>query len=129
MADIEASRPTSTEEQSRDEEKRYGTTRIETDHATTTSLFRKALRLVQVEEQGIEPIPLAERTSTRYLNAFTVWCSMNANILPITFGMMGPSLFGLSLRESFIVILFFTLLSTLAPAFLATLGPRRACDQ
>ncbi|EXF77116.1 NCS1 nucleoside transporter [Colletotrichum fioriniae PJ7] len=38
--------------------------------------------------------------------------------------MLGPSLFGLKLRDSFLVILFFTLLSTLAPAFLATLGPK-----
>ncbi|KAK1593547.1 NCS1 nucleoside transporter [Colletotrichum navitas] len=124
MADIEASRPTSTEGQSHDEEKGYDTTRIENDRGTIKSLFHKALQLVQVEEEGIKPIPLAERTSTRYLNAFTVWCSMNANILPITFGMLGPSLFGLNLRDSSFVILFFTLLSTLAPAFLATLGPK-----
>lgn len=38
--------------------------------------------------------------------------------------MLGPSLFGLNLRDSSLVILFFTLLSTLAPAFLATLGPK-----
>ncbi|KAK1961477.1 NCS1 nucleoside transporter [Colletotrichum sublineola] len=126
MADIEALRPTSTEGQPHDEEKGYGTTKTENDHGTITSssLFQRALRLVRVEEQGIEPIPLAERTSTRYLNVFTVWCSMNANILPITFGMLGPSLFGLNLRDSSLVVLFFTLLSTLAPAFLATLGPK-----
>ncbi|KZL70377.1 NCS1 nucleoside transporter (purine-cytosine permease FCY22) [Colletotrichum tofieldiae] len=126
MADIEASRPTSAEGQTHDQEKGCGTTRTKLGHDINRSnnLFHKFLRLGRVEEQGIEPIPLAERTSTRYLNAFTVWCSMNANILPITFGMLGPSLFGLSLRDSALVILFFTLLSTLAPAFLATLGPK-----
>ncbi|KAK1973803.1 NCS1 nucleoside transporter [Colletotrichum cereale] len=126
MADTETSRPTSTEGQPHDEEKGYGTTKTKAVHGTTTSsnLFHKALRLVRVEELGIEPIPLAERTSTRYINVFTIWCSMNANILPITFGILGPSLFGLNLRDSSLVILFFTLLSTLAPAFLATLGPK-----
>ncbi|KAK1711929.1 permease for cytosine/purines, uracil, thiamine, allantoin-domain-containing protein [Colletotrichum acutatum] len=49
---------------------------------------------------------------------------MNANILPITFGMLGPLLFGLNLRDSSLVILFFALLSKLAPAFLATFSPK-----
>ncbi|KAI3545597.1 NCS1 nucleoside transporter [Colletotrichum tamarilloi] len=38
--------------------------------------------------------------------------------------MLGPSLFGLNLRDSSLIVLFFTLLSTLAPALLATLGPK-----
>ncbi|KXH42243.1 purine-cytosine permease FCY21 [Colletotrichum simmondsii] len=38
--------------------------------------------------------------------------------------MLGPSLFGLNLRDSSLVILFFTLVSALAPALLATLGPK-----
>ena len=41
----------------------------------------------------------------------------------ITFGMIGP-IFGLSLRDSALVILFFTLLTTLLPAYLSTLGPK-----
>ncbi|TDZ38026.1 Purine-cytosine permease fcyB [Colletotrichum spinosum] len=126
MADIEASRHTAPEDgHLYDHEKNYeATARSASARGTTGSLFHKFLRLGRVEEQGVQPIPLTERTSTRYFNAFTVWCSMNANILPITFGMLGPSLFGLSLRDSSLVILFFTLLSTLAPAFLATLGPK-----
>ena len=47
----------------------------------------------------------------------------------ITFGMLGPLLFGLSLRDSSLVILFFLLLSTLAPAYLATLGPKTGMRQ
>ncbi|KAK1687561.1 NCS1 nucleoside transporter [Colletotrichum godetiae] len=92
--------------------------------SNSDGLLHKLLRLGRVEEQGIEPIPLGERTSTWYFNAFTVWCSMNANILPITFGILGPPLFGLNLRDSSFVTLFFTLLSTLAPAYFATLGPK-----
>jgi hypothetical protein len=44
--------------------------------------IRKLLALGRVEERGIQPVPLAERTSTKYFNVFTIWCSMNANILP-----------------------------------------------
>jgi Permease for cytosine/purines, uracil, thiamine, allantoin len=42
--------------------------------------------------------------------------------------MLGPS-FGLGLRDSALVILFFTLLSTIAPAFLSTLGPKTGMRQ
>ena len=41
----------------------------------------------------------------------------------ITFGMLAP-VYGLNLRDSSLVILFFTLLTTLLPAYLATLGPK-----
>lgn len=84
MADIEASRPTSTEGHLHDQDKGYETTKVRPENgiSKTSSKFHKVLRLGRVEEHGIEPIPLAERTSTRYLNAFTVWFSMNANILP-----------------------------------------------
>lgn len=46
----------------------------------------------------------------------------------ITFGMLGPS-YGLGLRDSSLVILFFTLLTTLLPAYLATLGPKLGMRQ
>lgn len=41
----------------------------------------KLLRLGRVEAKGIEPVPIEERKSTRYWNIFTIWCSMNTNIL------------------------------------------------
>lgn len=56
------------------------------DHSDTESikaaaLFHKALRMGRVEEKGIQPIPVEERTVTRFYNIFTVWCSINSNIL------------------------------------------------
>lgn len=102
-----------------------------TSSASSMSLtmLHKALRLGRVEEKGIQPLPLEERTSTRFFNIFTVWCSMNSNILGITFGLLGPSVYGLGLRDSALVILFFTLLATVPPAYLATLGPRTGMRQ
>lgn len=44
--------------------------------------FQKVLTFGRVEEGGIEPLSIEERTMTRYINCFTIWCSMNANILP-----------------------------------------------
>ncbi|KAJ4218603.1 hypothetical protein FSOLCH5_006616 [Fusarium solani] len=104
------------------------------DHSDTESikaaaLFHKALRMGRVEEKGIQPIPVEERTVTRFYNIFTVWCSINSNILGITFGMLGPLAYGLSLRDSSLVILFFCMFSTIGPAYLATLGPKTGMRQ
>lgn len=41
----------------------------------------KFLQLGRVEAKGIQPVPVEERKSTRYWNIFTIWCSMNTNIL------------------------------------------------
>jgi purine-cytosine permease-like protein len=92
-------------------------------------MLHKALRMGRVEEKGIQPLPLEDRTSTRFFNIFTCWFSMNSNILGITFGLLGPSVYGLGLRDSALVILFFTLLSTVPPAYLATLGPKTGMRQ
>ncbi|KAK2678014.1 hypothetical protein RAB80_006754 [Fusarium oxysporum f. sp. vasinfectum] len=104
------------------------------DHSDVESLkaaalFHKALRMGRVEEKGIQPIPLEERTVTRFYNIFTIWASINSNILGITFGMLGPLVYGLSLRDSALIILFFCLFSTIGPAYLATFGPKTGMRQ
>ncbi|KAF1835369.1 NCS1 nucleoside transporter [Decorospora gaudefroyi] len=90
---------------------------------------RRALAAGQVEQRGIQPIPLEERTSTQYFRAFTIWFSINTNILAITFGMLGPVSFNLGLRDSAMVILSFSLISTFAPAYLSVLGPQTGMRQ
>lgn len=45
------------------------------------NLVRRVLMAGRVEEGGIEPIPIEVRTNTKYFNAFTIWCSINTNIL------------------------------------------------
>lgn len=45
-------------------------------------LLRKAAVLGRVEARGIAPIPVKERTVTRTINVFTLWWSVNVNILP-----------------------------------------------
>ncbi|VUC24387.1 unnamed protein product [Clonostachys rosea] len=89
----------------------------------------RVLRMGRVEAKGIQPVPLEARLSTRYWNIFTIWTSINTNILGVLFGLLGPMVYGLSLRDSSLVILFFTLLSTIAPAYLATLGPKTGMRQ
>ncbi|KXX76532.1 Purine-cytosine permease fcyB [Madurella mycetomatis] len=91
-------------------------------------LLRKAAAFGRVELRGITPIPVQERMVERTINVFTLWWSMNANILPIAFGMLAP-VYGLDLRNSALVILFFTLLTTVLPAFMSTLGPKTGMRQ
>lgn len=47
----------------------------------------------------------------------------------ITFGMLGPLVYNLSLRDSALVILFFNLLATIAPGILALFGPKTGMRQ
>lgn len=47
----------------------------------------------------------------------------------ITFGMLGTSSYGLSLRDSSLVILFFGLLTAALPAYLGILGPKTGLRQ
>ncbi|KAJ2896705.1 Purine-cytosine permease fcyB [Zalerion maritima] len=103
---------------------------MEQGHARPSkrAVAHRLLTYGRVEERGAVPVPLEERTSTRYFNVFTIWFSMNVNILAITFGMLGPS-YGLGLRDSALVILFFTMATTLFPAYLSTLGPKTGMRQ
>ncbi|KAL1878060.1 hypothetical protein VTK73DRAFT_8195 [Phialemonium thermophilum] len=87
-----------------------------------------AAKVGRIEIRGIAPVPFEERTVKRTLNVFTLWWCMNFNILPITFGMIGPT-YGLNFRDSSLVVLFFTLLTALLPAYLSTLGPKTGMRQ
>ena len=111
-------------------------TDIYNDEAPASSPKSRVLETIEtillagkVEAKGIHPVPLEQRTSTRFWNIFTVWFSINTNILGVLFGLLGPQLFGLGLRDSTLVIIFFCLLSTCAPAYLATLGPKTGLRQ
>ncbi|KAF7555281.1 hypothetical protein G7Z17_g2318 [Cylindrodendrum hubeiense] len=91
-------------------------------------MFYKAASFGRVELRGIQPIPVEERTDTQFANVFTIWWCMNANLLPITFGMLGP-IYGLGLRDCSLIIIFFTLLTTFLPAYLGTMGPKTGMRQ
>lgn len=42
----------------------------------------RALSASPVEARGVLPVPEEERNSTRYVNYFFIWFSMNSNLLP-----------------------------------------------
>jgi hypothetical protein len=52
-----------------------------TSESSATRLLSEVLAKGKVEGHGIVPLPIEHRTSTRYFNVFTIWFSMNTNIL------------------------------------------------
>ncbi|KII94712.1 hypothetical protein PLICRDRAFT_33525 [Plicaturopsis crispa FD-325 SS-3] len=82
-----------------------------------------------VETRGINPIPVSARRGTAYVNIFSLWFSMGLNLLPIITGMVGTLDYALSLRDCSLVIIFFTALCSIIPAYLSTLGPKTGLRQ
>ncbi|EXJ93804.1 NCS1 family nucleobase:cation symporter-1 [Capronia coronata CBS 617.96] len=82
-----------------------------------------------VELHGVTPVAVEERTNTRYINIFFVWFTMSINLLPIVTGMVGTLSFGLSLRDTSLLIIFFSLFCTIFPAYFCTLGARTGLRQ
>lgn len=52
-----------------------------TSESSATRLLHEVLARGKVEGHGIVPLPAEVRTETRYFNVFTMWFSMNTNIL------------------------------------------------
>lgn len=99
------------------------------DEEITSPPWLRALLSWGVEERGIVPVPDEQRTDRQFYKIFFVWFSMNFNILSFSTGTLGPLVFGLSLRDTCLVILFFNLLACALPAYFNTWGPRTGMRQ
>ncbi|KAL4789137.1 permease for cytosine/purines, uracil, thiamine, allantoin-domain-containing protein [Aspergillus venezuelensis] len=82
-----------------------------------------------VELRGVAPVPIEERTDSRFVNVFFVWFTLSTNLLPIVTGMVGTFVMGMSLRDASLVILFFNMLCTIPPAYFSTFGARTGLRQ
>ncbi|KAJ7151151.1 permease for cytosine/purines, uracil, thiamine, allantoin-domain-containing protein [Mycena filopes] len=82
-----------------------------------------------VEARGIRPVSVEERTDPQYSKIFFIWFSASFNLLPFSTGSLGPIAYGLSLRDSSLIILFFNLLCCLPPGYLSTWGPKLGLRQ
>lgn len=71
-----------------------------------------------VESRGIFPVPPELRVDKQFHKIFFIWFSANFNILSFSAGTVGPSVYGLSLNDSCLIILFFNLLCCIPPAYL-----------
>lgn len=80
-----------------------------------------------VEARGIERVKPEDRSGRSVWDLFdtmTMWLAANSTISTFSLGTLGPSVFGLGLKESCLAILFFNLLSTAPVAYFAVFGPR-----
>lgn len=88
-----------------------------------------AARSGRLEGRGIAPVPPEERTMKKTVTIFTLWWTMNTNILGVVFGILAPTLFGLQLRDAALVILLFMLLTAALTGYFSTLGPKTGMRQ
>ncbi|KAK0672322.1 purine-cytosine permease fcyB [Cercophora samala] len=77
---------------------------------------------IGVEENGIKPVPLEQRTCTQYNNLFTVFFTCLLCLLPIPTGMLATLGMGMNLRDASLVIVFFAMLTCIPPAFMVIGG-------
>ncbi len=107
----------------------------------------KKLVSMGVEERGVMPVPVEERTSDRFVNIFSIWFTMSVSPLACVYtnsvyvnmltnlfcsivtGMVGTLSFGLGLRDTTLITIFFSILCTLPVAYLSTLGPKTGLRQ
>ncbi|KAJ7073534.1 permease for cytosine/purines, uracil, thiamine, allantoin-domain-containing protein [Mycena belliarum] len=113
---------------------KLGATDVQQDHVEKGDPYREPgwqRRLLQwgVEARGIRPVSLEERTDPQFSKIFFIWFSASFNLLPFSTGSLGPIAYGLSLRDSCLVILFFNLLCCLPPGYLSTWGPKLGLRQ
>ncbi|KAF9491712.1 NCS cytosine-purine permease [Pleurotus eryngii] len=109
------------------DEKGSGVT-VEAASRNVLSTLAQRLRQWGVETRGIRPIPVDERTDTRYNRIFFIWLSSNFNILSFSVGAVFPS-YGLRFKDACAIIMCFNLFFTIFPAYLCTWGPKLGLRQ
>ncbi|KAI0319137.1 cytosine-purine permease [Amylostereum chailletii] len=92
-------------------------------------LVKRLLKWGRVEERGIHPVAVGDRTEEQFNKIFFIFMSANLNILSFSTGTLGPVAFGLGLRDSCLIILFFHSLCAIAPAYFTTWGPKMGMRQ
>ncbi|KAI0284674.1 permease for cytosine/purines, uracil, thiamine, allantoin-domain-containing protein [Russula aff. rugulosa BPL654] len=78
---------------------------------------------------GIRPVAVEDRTETHFIKIFFLWLSGTLNMSSFASGTLGPVSYGLGLRDSCLVILFFNLFCAVPPAYLTTWGPKLGLRQ
>ncbi|KAF8190345.1 permease for cytosine/purines, uracil, thiamine, allantoin-domain-containing protein [Mycena galopus ATCC 62051] len=91
--------------------------------------WQRRLREWGVEARGIRPVALDERTDRQNSKLFFIFLSASLNLLPFSTGSLGPIAYGLGLRDSCLIILFFNLLCCIPAAYLSTWGPKLGLRQ
>ncbi|KAI8649660.1 hypothetical protein NCS55_01466500 [Fusarium keratoplasticum] len=102
---------------------------IGTKTSGLTEIWHRVSSILGVELQGSDPAPVEHKTDRRYLKLFTLWFSMNFNLISISTGMSGTISFGLGFRDAALVIVFFGLLTSFSAPFMCIFGARLGLRQ
>ncbi|OLN88227.1 Purine-cytosine permease fcyB 1 [Colletotrichum chlorophyti] len=92
------------------------------DNGSRNPTWYRRLLDAGVEENGVQPVPLERRINTNYSNLFTVFFTGLLCLLPIPTGALATAEMGLGLRDAALVIIFFSALTTIPPAFMGIAG-------
>lgn len=88
--------------------------------------FEHQLLKYNVEARGVqrvEPHETHPKSWKDYLQAFLLWVSINLAAVNITLGMLAPTIYTLSFKDSALCAVFGSLLGSCAVAYIATWGP------
>lgn len=90
------------------------------------SRFEKQLIKYNLETRGVQRVEPHETNPVRwqaYLQAFTLWVSVNLAAVNIALGMLAPTIYYLSFKDAALCAVFGSLLGSAAVAYIATWGP------
>lgn len=131
MSDLEKAMPTEVMDKKASSDDSYNVEKHEGDveQGPALGFFNRAALFLNAEVKGVEVVTDEEKTEDSVINAMTMWLSANLVIAAFSLGALGVTVFGLTFWQSFVVILFFTLLGSLPVAFFSIFGPKLGLRQ
>lgn len=98
-------------------------------HSTKLGFINRIAGMMNAETKGVEVVLDDEKTDDSLTNAATMWLSANLVIASFLLGALGVTVFGLTFWQSFVVILFFSLIGALPVCFFLIFGPKLGLRQ
>ncbi|KAH7222175.1 hypothetical protein BKA60DRAFT_594868 [Fusarium oxysporum] len=112
LKDLEANHGLHLSEHSRNNTENGESASVSTAGNAKAGVFSRWYRRVLdagVEENGVRPVPIEQRTQTQHSNLFTVFFTCLLCILPLPTGALGTAVYGLGLRDVSLIIIFFNI--------------------
>lgn len=89
-----------------------------------TNLFDRIGLKFNAEIRGVERVPEDKRVDTNWTSPLTMFLSPSMSIAALSTGMLGPTFYKLDFRTCVLVIVFWSIIGSMAVGFFATFGAR-----
>ncbi|RKK82570.1 hypothetical protein BFJ69_g3147 [Fusarium oxysporum] len=132
LKDLEANHGLHLSEHSRNNTENGESASVSTAGNAKAGVFSRWYRRVLdagVEENGVRPVPIEQRTQTQHSNLFTVFFTCLLCILPLPTGALGTAVYGLGLRDVSLIIIFFNIVTCIPPAVISIGGCKTGMRQ